>query len=401
MGFNLIEAIRALFMSYRSNRAVEPEALTESKILRNKELAKTSDEQTQKILYKVKELYFAVWQGIGRATRQQIADFYGVAEETIDTNFRRHREEFLSDGVKVFTGEDLRKVRFIMNLSPSSPRETIYTPRSVLRMGFILRDSEVARQVRDVALNIIEGVGQFLPQDVLEELIQGNLPLQAFCDGADLKLSVPLFDHWGCIKISHLKRRYPDGGIHGLSVKGIRDRIMALAGYIDIDGWDFKAQKQLKYELKSSRYKYPDFSIILPSRIDGVEEKVLFMFMFDDLIIKEDYVENCVGRNYITYAKEHLNINHAFLFFVAPFGATPDAEAYIKEKWSEEKTKGYIGALTVKELAELLYNQARSCKKSNFVKGEIRKDFADLLTYKMPDPLLLLMNYPTPSPGIN
>ncbi len=176
---------------------------------------------------------------------------------------------------------------------------------------------------------------------------------------------------------------------------------MALAGRIDIDGWDFRTQKQLRYELASLRYKYPDFSIMLPSVIDGVEERVLFMFMFDDLIIKEEYVESCVGRNYITYAKENLNINHAFLFFVAPFGATPDAEIYIKQKWSEEKTKGYVGALTVKELAQLLFTQARACKKSNFVKGEIRKDFADLLTYQMPDPLLLLMNFPGSSSGFN
>lgn len=148
-----------------------------------------------------------------------------------------------------------------MSLASTSSQQTIYTLRGVLRMGFILRDSEIAKQVRNVALNIIEGVGQFLPQEVLEQLIQRNSPLQAFSDGANLKLSVPLFDHWGAIKISNLEKYYQTGGIPGLTAKSIRDRIMALAGRIDIDGWDFKAQQQIKYQLTSSRYKSNELKI--------------------------------------------------------------------------------------------------------------------------------------------
>ncbi len=169
-------------MTYRSNRTVEPEALTESKILRDKEIAKASEGQTQKILSKVKHLYFAVWQGTDRATRQQVASFYEVPAETIDTAFKRHKLEFESDGVKVCRGEELRDARFTLNLASKSSQETIYTPRAVLRMGFVLRNSEVAKQVRNVALNIIEGIGQFLPQDVLEDLIQGIPQLKIFCN---------------------------------------------------------------------------------------------------------------------------------------------------------------------------------------------------------------------------
>jgi hypothetical protein len=390
-------------MANRSSRVVDPEALTESKILRDKEIAKASEDQAQRILRKVKHIFFALWNGTGYLTLKQVAEFYEVGEEAVRSLCRpeRHKSELWSDGVRILRKQELNDAPVVLTGASTTSQLTVFPVRGILRVGFILRDSLVARQVRDVALNIIEGVGQFLPQEVLEQLIQGSPPLQAFSDGANLKLSVPLFDYWGAIKISNLEKYYQTGGIHGLTAKSIRDRIMALAGRIDIDGWDFKAQKQIKYQLTSSRYKYPDFSVMLPSVIDGVEEKVLFMFMFDSLIIKEDYVESCVGRNYITYAKEHLNINHAFLFFVAPFGATPDAEIYIKDKWAEEKTKGYVGVLTVKELAQLLCDQARACKNSNFIKGGIRKDFADLLTYQMPDPLLLLMNFPGFSSGFN
>lgn len=379
-------------MTNRSNRTVEPEALTESKILRDKEIAKASKDQTQKILNKVKQLYFAIWQGTGRLTRQQVADFYGVAEETIDTNFRRHREEFLSDGVKVFAGEELRQLRFIMNLSPSSPKETIYTPRGVLRMGFILRDSEVAKQVRDVALNIIEGVGRLFSREVLEDLLDGNPSLQVLVEQSDLRISVPLAPHWDAIK-RKLKKYYPDGGISGWSTKDIRNKIAALSTHVDIDGWEFRTQKELRNQTVTSRTKYPDFSITLPVNVEGKQERAIFMFLFDDLIIDYEYVEECAGRNYLKLAKNFSQIEHAFLFFVAPFGATPDAEIYLQQDWPAEKERGFVGALTVKELSGLLVNQARNSKKSNLVKGEIKREFKILFDYPMPDPLLLMMDY--------
>lgn len=380
-------------MNRSSNRSTEAEALTESKILRDKEISKASEDQTQKILKKVKHLYSATWQGVDRVTRQEVANFYEVSIETITTAYQRHKEEFTNDGVKVFRGKDLKDGKLIMSLPSTTSQELLFTPRSVLRMGFILRDSEIARQVRDVALNIIEGVGRILGEEVLQELIAGIPSLQVFSQQSKPTISVPLSDYWHAMKITQLEACYPSGGIPGLSAKAIRDRIMALSGCIDMEGWDFKIQKQLRYELTSPRYKYPDFSAVIPSIIDGVKEKVLFLFMFDNLIIREDYVEKCVGRNYISYAKEYLNINYAFLFFVAPFGATPDAEIYIREKWSDDKTKGCIGVLTVEELAKLLVNQARTCKNSNLVKGDIKKNFAEILDYRMPDPLSVLMGY--------
>jgi hypothetical protein len=379
-------------MTNRSNRTVEPEALTESKILRDKEIAKASKDQTQRILNKVKQLYFAVWQGEGRATRKQVANFYGVPEETIDTNLRRHREEFLSDGVKVFTGEELREVRFIMNLSPSSPKETIYTPRGVLRMGFILRDSEVARQVRDVALNIIEGVGRLLSREILEDLLNNNPPLQTLVEQSDLKISAPLAPHWDAMK-RNLKKLYPNGGISGWSTKDIQNEIAALSTRIDIEGWEFRTQKELRNQTVASRTKYPDFSITLPVNVEGRQEKAIFMFLFDNLIINYEYVEECAGRNYLKLAKNFSQIEYAFLFFVAPFGATPDAEIYLQQDWPAEKERGFVGVLTVKELSELLINQARSCKRSNLVKGEIKRKFKKLFDYQMPDPLLVMMGY--------
>jgi hypothetical protein len=135
--------------------------LVESKSAREQGLAKLKAQRSEEeILNKVKALFFAVWQGVGRISRQQLADFYEVPINTIDTNHQRHKDEFDADGVEVLSGKDLREVRLIMSLTSSTPKETVYTPAGALRMGFILRDSEVAKAVRTAAIRFIQGVGQ-------------------------------------------------------------------------------------------------------------------------------------------------------------------------------------------------------------------------------------------------
>jgi hypothetical protein len=225
--------------------------------------------------------------------------------------------------------------------------------------------------------------------------LNNNPPLQTLVEHSDLKISVPLSPHWDAMKRS-LKNCYPTGGIPGLSKKDIQDKIATLSTRIDIDGWEFRTQQELRHQTINNRTKYPDFSITLPVNVEGRREKALFMFLFDDLMIDYGYVEECAGRNYLKLAKNFPGIEYAFLFFVAPFGATPDAEIYLKQDWPAEKERGFVGALTVKELSELLVNQARSCKKSNLMKGEIKRDFKELFDYHMPDPLLVMAGYSTP-----
>lgn len=70
------------------------------------------------------------------------------------------KDEFDSDGVEVLSGAALREVRRIMRLTSSTPKETIYTSAGALRMGFILRDSEVAKTVRTAVYLLPEGYWQ-------------------------------------------------------------------------------------------------------------------------------------------------------------------------------------------------------------------------------------------------
>jgi hypothetical protein len=86
------------------------------------------------------KIYIGVWQGVGRISREQLADFYEVSVATIDSNYQRNKDEFASDGVEVLRGVGLKDVRRIMRLTSKTPQETVYTPAGALRMGFILRD---------------------------------------------------------------------------------------------------------------------------------------------------------------------------------------------------------------------------------------------------------------------
>jgi hypothetical protein len=119
--------------------------------------------------------------------------------------------------------------------------------------------------------------------------------------------------------------------------------------------------------------------------------KAVFMIHLVDFIVSADDVEIIIGKQFAKRLRDHYKADYAFVFLVSPFGATPDADFYIKHDIPEE-LKGFIGVMTVKELANLFVKQAREERVSNLVKGEIKKNFVDLLEYKIPvEPLLVML----------
>lgn len=104
---------------------------------------------------------FAVWQGQGIATTGQIADFYEVPEDTVQTAIKTNRDEFESDGLKVLRGKDLKDVVSLFDTTSKAPRLTIWTPRAALRLGMLLRDSAIAKQIRTLLIEMVaQGGGQ-------------------------------------------------------------------------------------------------------------------------------------------------------------------------------------------------------------------------------------------------
>jgi hypothetical protein len=131
------------------------EVLMESPSARNLQLAQI-EERAEELLNKAKALHFDVWQGTGAATTEQVAEFYEVPLDTVKSVVKYHRSEFDGDGMKVLTGKELSSARLKFNLANKARNVTIWNPRSTLRLGYLLRDSAIAKAVRTTSLDFIE-----------------------------------------------------------------------------------------------------------------------------------------------------------------------------------------------------------------------------------------------------
>ena len=137
---------------------VSDSVLIESKSARDHQLVRVSPERATEILNKVKALYFALWKGVGTATTEQLAEFYQVPEVNIRQLVKPYQQEFEADGLKVVRGKDLKDASNPFLLATKTTQLTIWTPRAVLRLGMLLRNSAVAKAVRTSLLDAVEKV---------------------------------------------------------------------------------------------------------------------------------------------------------------------------------------------------------------------------------------------------
>ena len=99
-----------------------------------------------------------------RFTRQQLADFYEVDVRTIQRIVEQCEEEITTQGYEILTGERLRQFKddainqniTTLNLEEinKAPSLRVFTFRAFLNVGMLLSESERARQVRSLILDI-------------------------------------------------------------------------------------------------------------------------------------------------------------------------------------------------------------------------------------------------------
>lgn len=88
------------------------------------------------------------------ATTDMVAEFYQVNIDAIRQTVKRNRDELDEDGYKVVSrGEFESDIASLSNLDPKVRSIGLYSRRAVLRIGMLLRDSTVARRVRDYLLD--------------------------------------------------------------------------------------------------------------------------------------------------------------------------------------------------------------------------------------------------------
>lgn len=149
-------------------------ALTESKSLRDDKLHDVTHDKALEVINKAKALMMAAWKGENLATVAQLAEFYEIEENTLKQIIKRHRDELVEDGLKTLRGKALSDASDILYLANKTTQATVFTPKAALRLGMLLRDSEVAKSVRDVLLYLAVDV---VPQQS-EEIERMKLELE-------------------------------------------------------------------------------------------------------------------------------------------------------------------------------------------------------------------------------
>lgn len=125
---------------------MKSDALIESPALRQAYADRTD------VLDKVKAL--RLLPGDVNGSVDLVADFYEVPRTTIDAVVFDHREEVEGDGLKVLKGDELISFKQNGLVGKNASSFTIIPRRAILRIGMLLRDSHVARAVRDHLLNL-------------------------------------------------------------------------------------------------------------------------------------------------------------------------------------------------------------------------------------------------------
>lgn len=149
----------------------------EETLVESREARERCMERTE-VLDKVKHLFLI--PGMEYLTATQVADFYEVDAETIKKVRQRNSDEFAEDGVhkepitsfRDFNRDNMSRSNTDVVITPLRGRIkfaygnttvivpntgiTVYPKRAILRMGMLLRDSKVAKEVRTQILNVFE-----------------------------------------------------------------------------------------------------------------------------------------------------------------------------------------------------------------------------------------------------
>lgn len=111
------------------------------------------------------------------ATTEAVAKFYDVPEATLKSAVKEHRAELESNGYRVVRGPELRELVCEMGsqslkLTPKARSLALFTRRAVLNAGMLLRDSNVAKQVRAYLLEVEEAAPPDLRKSAYQRLVE-------------------------------------------------------------------------------------------------------------------------------------------------------------------------------------------------------------------------------------
>ena len=164
-------------------RSIKDQKKQENPLLDDRQLRDKCVERYE-VLDKVKKLLLLPGEEI--ATQKQVALFYEVDEKAIEKVCVRHLDELKLDGMCTKKYTDLSNLHYV-GLKTSKGKVTftfesgntydyptrgtkVFPRRAILRVGMLLRDSDIAKEVRTQLLNIEEkATPKIKTQDIEEE----------------------------------------------------------------------------------------------------------------------------------------------------------------------------------------------------------------------------------------
>ncbi|WP_234381936.1 restriction endonuclease [Streptomyces dysideae] len=134
-----------VFAQWKDSKEAIEGALLESPTLRSRMAQRTE------VLERVGELRLLP-DGV-HVTSAMVAEYCGVDETAIRQMVVEHRDELETNGYHTVTGMRLSEIKSLSGIQSRARSLALFTRRTILNTGMLLRDSYVARQVRYELLN--------------------------------------------------------------------------------------------------------------------------------------------------------------------------------------------------------------------------------------------------------
>lgn len=144
--------------------------MTELELVENKELRKERLSRIE-VLDRVGDLILL--PNCDVATTKQVAEYFNVPLSTLKECFQNNLKEIKENGATVLKGTELKELKtrteFTSELN-RVPSVTTFTRRAILNIAMLLRDSEVAKEIRKYLLDVEHDTTIQSPEIIVNKL---------------------------------------------------------------------------------------------------------------------------------------------------------------------------------------------------------------------------------------
>lgn len=203
----------------------------EIELLENKEMRDNLVERLD-VLDKVGSLLLL--DELQMATTEQVANYFNATVDTIKMCVSNNREEIELDGYKTYKAKDIEEIashvskeilltrnRANFKVTNSNGEEilsgggrgvALFPKRAILRVGMLLRDSEIAKEIRTQLLNVVETVAEVNDELLVKEADkEKDLILNIVFAKNDTELAIAVNKHLQYVeRYKHKAQRYDE-----------------------------------------------------------------------------------------------------------------------------------------------------------------------------------------------